>query len=101
MCTSYNSSNKYYLKFIKAESRTIFLDSLGENKLNFPKIYEQWSNCFLEHFDDSVASNAIFGLSAVAVEAYGFTLVRPSVRHTSYLENRASDFDDFLHKATS
>ena len=45
------------------------------------------------------------GLSASAAEAYGFTLVRPSVRpsvrHTPYLENRASDFDDFLHKATS
>ena len=42
---------------------------------------------------------SIFGLSALAVEAYGFTLVRPSV--TPYLEIRASDFDDFLHKATS
>ena len=45
------------------------------------------------------------GLSASAAEAYGFTLVRPSVRrfvrHTPYLENRGSDFDDFLHKATS
>ena len=47
----------------------------------------------------------IIGLSASAAEAYGFTsvraCVRPSVRHTSYLEKRASDFDDFLHKATS
>ena len=47
----------------------------------------------------------IFGLSASAAEAYGFTLVRsfvsPFVRHTPYLENRASDFDDFLRKATS
>ena len=40
-------------------------------------------------------------------KAYGFTLVRPSVRPcvrasvTPYLEIRASDFDDFLHKATS
>ena len=52
-----------------------------------------------------------FGLSALAVEAYGFTLVRPSVHAsvrpsvrpcvTPYLEIRASDFDDFLHKATS
>ena len=49
---------------------------------------------------------AIFGLSASAAEAYGFTLFRssvrpPFVRHTPYLENRASDFDDFLHKARS
>ena len=53
----------------------------------------------------------IFGLSALAVEAYGITLVRASVRAavrasvrasaTPYLEIRASDFDDFLHKATS
>ena len=44
-----------------------------------------------------------FGLSASAAEAYGFTLVRPSVRSsvTPYPENSASDFDDFFHKATS
>ena len=52
-----------------------------------------------------------FGLSALAVEAYGFTLVRPCVRPsvrpsvrasvTPYLENRASDFYDFLHKVVS
>ena len=29
------------------------------------------------------------------------SFVRPFVSHTSYLENRASDFHDFLHKATS
>ena len=34
-------------------------------------------------------------------KAYGFTFVRSFVRHTPYLENRTSDFDDFLHKATS
>ena len=50
---------------------------------------------------------AFIGLSALAVEAYGFTLVRLFVRScvrasfTPYLEIRASDFDDFLHKATS
>ena len=49
----------------------------------------------------------LVGLSASAAEAYEFKLVRPSVRVsvrpsvTAYLENRASDFDDFLHKATS
>ena len=50
------------------------------------------------------ASNiSFFGLSASAVEAYGLMLVRPCVRScvTAYLENRTSDFDDFLHKATS
>ena len=40
----------------------------------------------------------VIGLSASAAEAYGFTSVRASVRsfvrHTPYLENRASDFDD-------
>ena len=41
----------------------------------------------------------IFGLSASAAEAYGFTLVCPFVSHTPYLENRASGFDDFLHNA--
>ena len=45
----------------------------------------------------------IFGLSALAVKVYGFTLVRPFVRAsvTPYLEIRATYFDDFLHKATS
>ena len=45
----------------------------------------------------------IFGLSALAVEAYGFTLVRPSVRPcaTRYLEIRASDFSETLPKVAS
>ena len=52
-----------------------------------------------------------FGLSATPMRAKGFTLVRWFVRSfvrsfvrpcvTLYLENRASDFDDFLHKAVS
>ena len=72
---------------------------------------ETWESC--EQFNDNVVSRKILviiiiiiiGLSASAAEAYGFTsvraCVRASVRHISYLENRASDFDDFLHKATS
>ena len=49
----------------------------------------------------------VFGLSALAVEAYGFTLVcssvRPSVRSsvTRYLEIRASDFSETLPKVAS
>ena len=49
---------------------------------------------------------SFIGLSALAVETYGIMLnrpfVRPSVRSfmTTYLEIRASDFNDFLHKAT-
>ena len=50
----------------------------------------------------------IFGLSASAERPMDSRLsVRPSVRAsvrpsvTAYLENRAADFDDFLHKATS
>ena len=42
---------------------------------------------------------ALVGLSALPVDAYGFTLVRPCV--TPYLEIRLSDFNDFLHKVTS
>ena len=45
---------------------------------------------------------ALVGLSATPIDLKESRLsVRASVRHTSYLENRASDFDDFLHKATS
>ena len=42
----------------------------------------------------------IFGLSATAMRAKGFTLVRACVRSfvTRYLGNRASDFDDFCTK---
>ena len=46
----------------------------------------------------------VIGLSASAERPMDSRLsVRPSVRLsvTAYLENRASDFDDFLHKATS
>ena len=56
---------------------------------------------------NELSESSVIGLSAFAVEAYGFTLVRPSVRAcvrpsvTPYLEIRESDFDDFLHKATS
>ena len=43
------------------------------------------------------------GLSALAAEAYRFMVVRSfdSVFVKAYLENRAIDFDDFLHKTTS
>ena len=54
----------------------------------------------------SVPQIALFGLSALAegpMDSRSFVRpsVRPFVRHTPYLEKRASDFDDFLHKATS
>ena len=63
------------------------------SKVRFSAIFFQTVDVFL----------LIFGLSGLAVEAYGFTLVRASVRPsvTLYLEIRASDFDDFLHKAIS
>ena len=63
-----------------------------------------WFGLFLVIFFQTVDGFLlIFGLSALAVEAYGITLVRSSVRSsvTSYLENRATDFENFLHKATS
>ena len=74
----------------------------------FKRIFEKNSRLpprgFLTNFFQSAdVCLTISGLSALAVEAYGFTLVRAFVRAcvTPYLEIRASDFDDFLHKATS
>ena len=56
---------------------------------------------FFQTVDDFLL---IFGLSALAEGPMDSrSSVRSSVRSfvTPYLEDRASDFDDFLHKATS
>ena len=87
--------------------------NLGAIALNHPMAVLCLGKFLFWRFCPFLGQNTllVIGLSALAVEAYGFTLVRPLVRPflrpsvrpsvTAYLENRASDFDDFLHKATS
>ena len=67
-----------------------------------PPLAHGHATMFRSHRTQSAQIMFFTGLLALAVKAYGFTLVRPCVRPcvTAYLENRTSDFDDFLHKPT-